>query len=399
MTECGNIQGAYSNQDVNVGWYSYKTIKNCKLRVGPGDHFPAIVELSTNKRIGIQSVRNPRALDNPAKRSTVVDSHGKHWAWSYVFDTREVGWIRVACIDPTHPSVPWAHGPGNNDFHVGLEKCKRGVKSSCHGGRKNKVRIISKPKVRLRWAPKGTAFYWLQEGDTVRELYRRSLDDYSAVVVLRSDSVPEQTRGWVRCAVLDSEKVTGIDVSSHQGAVDFHKVKESGERFVICKATEGEGFVDPLFIQNVNASRGILEVGAYHFLRPKPGRSGRAEADDFIRALRAAKLGKGDIRPTVDIETTTLGAGETERYVGQFVGSLRMAGFDAMLYTYPAFMEWTRTFETDLWIANYSVNRPTIPEPWHDYAIWQYTDSGVVPGVQGKVDRNKCPDLARIIQH
>lgn len=397
--ECGGIKGAYSGQDVNVGWYGYQTTRRCHLRYGPGDHYESVVHVPIGARIGIQSTRNPSAKDNPPKRPTHADKQGRHWAWAYTFDGRHVGWIRVACLDELVTRVPWAHGPNGKDFHVGSERATRGPRTSCHGTRRKKVRIINAPHTKIRYAPDNTAFHWLKEGDTVRELFRRSLDDYSAVIVMNSDLVEQGTRGWVKVSSFAEEKVTGIDVSNLQGHVDFMQVKGSGERFVICKASEGGDFADRTFIENVHGAQvAKLHVGAYHFLRPRTGRTGTEEASHFISRLKAARLGKGDIRPSVDVEVTALGAEATEIYVGQFVGALRMAGLDAMLYTFPSFMEWTRTFTTDLWIAHSGVRRPTIPPPWKDYAIWQYTSSGRVPGVDGNVDRDKCPDLSRIIQ-
>lgn len=399
MPECGNIEGAYSTQDVNVGWYGYHTSRPSNLRVGPGDNFRAIEHVGAKTRVAVQSTRNPKAIDHPPKRPPHTDERGHRWAWVHIPAVHKVGWIKVSHLQEHESTIPWARGPSGHDFHVGLEKARKGPSSSCHGARKNKIRIVDVKRARLRYAPASTAFHWLQKGDSVRELFRRSLDDYVAVVVVQSESTPIGARGWVKVTSLGGEKVTGIDVSNHQGDVDFFKVKANGERFVICKATEGEGFIDSTFHKNIRSARAAkLEVGAYHFLRPRIGRSGKDEADDFIRALKAARLGKGDIRPTVDIETTSIGATATQIYVGQFIGSLRMAGFDAMLYTFPAFMEWNRTFDTDLWIAHFGVRRPTVPKPWKDYAIWQYTSSGKVPGVKGNVDRNKCPDLSRIIQ-
>lgn len=399
MAECGNVKGAFSAQDVNIGWYAYETTRHCHLRYGPGDHFDSITTITPGRRVGIQSVRNPKAHDHPPKRPTIADAQGRHWAWAYLPAGREVGWIRAACVHEVLPKVPWAHGPTGHDFQVGMEKCQVDAPTSCAGSAKRKVRVIQAPHVKLRYAPKNTAFFWLGENDTVRELYRRSLEDYTAVVVVSSKTVPEGTRGWVRVSALSAEKATGIDVSNVQGVIDFKQVKGSGERFAICKASEGGDFVDPSFLRNVAGARmAQLEVGGYHFLRPRKGRSGRDEAEFFLHVLKVGGLGKGDIRPTVDVETTTLDVKSTELYVGQFIGTLRMAGFDAILYTYPAFIKWDWTFESDLWIANYQVPRPTIPEPWKDYVLWQYTSDGGVPGVKGKVDRDKCPDLSRIIQ-
>lgn len=406
MSECGNVKGAFSTQDVNIGWYGYEVIRKNRLRVGPAEHFDAIQVVDVTKRVGVQSTRNPKGVDNPPRRPLHKDAHGKQWAWVYVRETGNQGWMKASCLKERKDSVPWAHGPSRSDFHIGLEPCKIGPRSSCHGVRKNRVRIINAREVFLRYAPHSTPYRYLQKGDSVRELFRRTANDYVAVSVVKSETAPVGSRGWVSVKSLQGEHVTGIDVSNFQGKPDFLKVKGSGEEFVIAKATEGIDFIDPTFLNNiVSARRALLHVGAYHFLRPRPGRSGTREAEHFLRLLRQAKLDKGDIRPVVDVETTQLGRAETEIYVGQFVGGLRLAGFDAILYTFPGFMHWQHTFGTDLWIANFGVRQPTLPTnlegglAWPSYAMWQWTSKGSVPGVKGNVDRDKCPDLSRIIQH
>lgn len=196
-----------------------------------------------------------------------------------------------------------------------------------------------------------------------------------------------------------AQPARGIDVSVHQGAIVESRVKAAGYRFVWCKATEGEGFVDARFLTNIaGARRAGLQVGAYHFLRPRPGRTGAAEADDFIRQLRAARIGKGDLLPVVDVEVTDLARGpNTQAYVGSFARALEhKLGVRPLIYTFPAFMAWTSTLGCRLWIAHFDVARPTIPAPWRSYAAWQHSSSATVPGVSGRCDVNRCPDLRLI---
>jgi GH25 family lysozyme M1 (1,4-beta-N-acetylmuramidase) len=294
--------------------------------------------------------------------------------------------------------IPWAHGPDGKDFHVGLEPCRPSPKSTLHGGRRNRVKVIAAEKVALRYAPDSTAFYYLQRGDGVRELYRRLQNDYAAVSVTSSKTTPGATRGWIDIRALAGEKVTGVDVSSFSGDIDFQALRGSGEEYVIIKATESTEDIDKTFFSNVeDARKAYLYVGASHVLRPRPGRSGTQEAEDFIRAMKLAKIGSTDIRPVIKITTSRLDRDDTEKYVGEFVGALRLAGYDALLYTYPKFLNWTKAFNADLYIASYGVSKPSIPEPWDDYALWQYTQ-GDVPGIKGKVSRSRCPDLARIVQ-
>jgi hypothetical protein len=54
-------------------------------------------------------------------------------------------------------------------------------------------------------------------------------------------------------------------------------------------------------------------------------------------------------------------------------------------FFYPA-PEWPA--EDPLWIAHVGVDQPTVPEPWEDYAIWQYAWNGSIPGIDSAVDVN-----------
>jgi GH25 family lysozyme M1 (1,4-beta-N-acetylmuramidase) len=196
----------------------------------------------------------------------------------------------------------------------------------------------------------------------------------------------------------------GIDVSAHQGVVDFAKVKAAGYRFVYVKATEGQDFSDPLFVTNVKAAKAAgLKVGAYHYLHPRPTRSGDVEAAWFVRALKAAGLGKGDLLPVVDVEETHFtGDGRakpTADYTRQTLIALRRSGYRPMVYTFPAFIgDWPAEFaDTPLWIANTDVRAPHVPKPWTRFVVWQHDFHGRVPGVAVDVDLNTTPDLRRVI--
>ncbi len=60
--------------------------------------------------------------------------------------------------------------------------------------------------------------------------------------------------------------IRGIDVSHHQGKIDWHKVKNEDIQFVYIKATEGGDFKDPSFNENWNGAKNEgMKVGAYHF--------------------------------------------------------------------------------------------------------------------------------------
>lgn len=210
---------------------------------------------------------------------------------------------------------------------------------------------------------------------------------------------------WLKKAIKAAQpvKARGIDVSGHQGVVDFKAVKAAGYDFVWVKASEGVTFVDSKFHRNVGAAQAAgLKVGAYHFLRPRTDRSGAAEADVFAKLLKAADLGKGDLIPVMDVEVADgLSASQVSGYARQFRKRLVEHGHKKVaLYTFPFFISswgaWARL--SPLWIADFGgLSKPRLPKPWTSYAAWQHTDKGSVPGVRGNVDKNVTADLRKLV--
>ncbi|MBO0883064.1 MAG: hypothetical protein J2P17_22560, partial [Mycobacterium sp.] len=76
--------------------------------------------------------------------------------------------------------------------------------------------------------------------------------------------------------------VRGMDVSSHQGFVNWRRAWRNGARFAYVKATEGTGYRNPYFTQQYEGSYRVGMIrGAYHFARPNIS-SGARQADFFV---------------------------------------------------------------------------------------------------------------------
>lgn len=171
----------------------------------------------------------------------------------------------------------------------------------------------------------------------------------------------------------------GIDISHHQGSIDFAKVKASGIDIVIIKATEGKTYTDPNFQANYEGAKAAgLLVGFYHFLR---GNAPGDEVDNFLNIIKGLDF---DCKLVIDAEV----AEADSEQIKAFKDILVSKGYEAILYTYENFYNTKldgSVKDIPLWIAKYSSNKPKVPS----YIGWQYTSSGSVDGISGRVDMNE----------
>jgi lysozyme len=180
----------------------------------------------------------------------------------------------------------------------------------------------------------------------------------------------------------------GIDVSHHQGPIDWQAVARDDVTFAYLKATEGADHQDTLFAENWRAARKAgLAVGAYHYFTLC--RSGAAQAANYLRTVPQAK----DALPAaVDLE---FGGNCGERPSGAAVrrnldAFLRAVeardGRPAVLYLTPEFFSvyGANMPKRDLWRRSV-FRRPGADAQW---TLWQYHNRGKVAGVSGPVDLN-----------
>jgi lysozyme len=184
--------------------------------------------------------------------------------------------------------------------------------------------------------------------------------------------------------------VRGVDVSHHQGAIDWTRVRRDRIDFAYLKATEGSGFTDPRFVSNAReARRAGLRVGGYHyFTLCSPG---APQADHFAAVLLSAPA--RTLPPAVDLEL--LGNCEDPppradllREVQAFIAAVeRRTGQRMVVYAYPDFEDrfaLTRNLGRRLW-----VRRIGDAPPRGDWWMWQRDDQARVAGIDGPADLNQ----------
>lgn len=182
--------------------------------------------------------------------------------------------------------------------------------------------------------------------------------------------------------------VKGIDVSSHNGAIDWGVVKKSGKvEFVYVKSSEGATYSDARFSHNVERAQAVgLPVGAYHFFRKNRG--GKAQAENFMNAVGKRHL---DLPWVIDIEDWDNDDNVDDKVVSkhllEMASILEEKGHPVMIYTngdgYKKFYK--PNFQGEpLWLCSFK--RPASLNT--DHVFQQYSHWGKIPGIKGDVDLN-----------
>ena len=177
----------------------------------------------------------------------------------------------------------------------------------------------------------------------------------------------------------------GIDVSHHNGVIDWPRVAQSGVTFVYVKASEGGDRADVRFASNIAAARSAgLRVGAYHFFTFC--RAGEDQAKQFLSLV---KVETGDLPPAVDVEFVgncrdvpprAVVRENLERWLELVEHAL---GRRPLIYSTPdAAEEFLSGLQHPIWM------RVLPGEPKGNWMFWQFDPSGSVPGIEGPVDLN-----------
>ncbi|MGW0607564.1 lysozyme [Streptomyces sp. NPDC002640] len=186
----------------------------------------------------------------------------------------------------------------------------------------------------------------------------------------------------------------GVDVSSHQGNVNWSGLWTSGVRWAYAKATEGTYYKNPYFAQQYNGSYNVGMIrGAYHFATPDTT-TGAAQAHYFVDNGGGWSRDGRTLPGVLDIEWNPYGASCYGKTQSQMVAWIRdflttykaRTGRDAVIYTATSW--WTECTgnysgfgaSNPLWIARYASTVGTLPAGWPYYTMWQYTSTGPIVG-------------------
>lgn len=181
-----------------------------------------------------------------------------------------------------------------------------------------------------------------------------------------------------------------IDVSDWQDKIDWNKVKADGVVGAIIRYADGTT-LDKRFQENmVNAKAAGLHIGSYIFSRAKTKAQAEAEAERLFNACKPYDL---DMPLYIDLEVASLSK-YADTVAPAFLNKMKALGGRGGVY---ANLNWWNHYLTGtaknysaspFWIAQY--NDTMDYKPADRMGMWQYTSSGKVDGINGKVDMDKC---------
>lgn len=192
--------------------------------------------------------------------------------------------------------------------------------------------------------------------------------------------------------------VPGIDVSYYQGKIDWPQVKAAGVEFVMIRLgyrsyRDGLLHTDPRAQENLRSAKAAgLKIGAYFFSQATSADQAREEAQYALEILGETKL---DLPLAYDWEyisedvpSAQVTGPVLEQCVRSFCDTVAQAGYENMIYFNQDLaktrLDLDNLQEYPFWLAMYQ-DQLTFSR---EVRLWQYSDKGRVPGIEGNVDLN-----------
>ena len=216
--------------------------------------------------------------------------------------------------------------------------------------------------------------------------------DYSHV----SGVLRPKEQANIKAKSVNNLKVRGIDVSMHQGNIDFEKVKNSGVKFVIIRCNNWNEITnqvekDPCFERNYKAAKAAgFDIGAYYYTWECSASGAARDAELCMSYLKGKKF---EYPIYFDLEWSKAfaqGKATCDAMVRALCGRLEDNGYFAGLYIsripLQTYISPDVASSYSLWIAEYGAkcNYDGL------FGMWQYSSTGRISGINGDVDLDEC---------
>lgn len=241
--------------------------------------------------------------------------------------------------------------------------------------------------------------YWFWQSQQPDTFYYRNMEMTALDGVERNTYIPQAfvqgENGWISYP----DALQGVDVSVYQGEIDWQAVADAGVDFAIIRVgyrgySQGAIQPDTNFQKNMEgALKAGLDVGVYFFSQATTVREAEEEADYVLEAIRNYPV----TYPVVfDWEFIDGQQARTDEMEGEhmtecaktFCELVRAGGYTPMVYFNQEqgylYYQLDQLDEFSFWLAEYDEK----PDFFYNFAMWQYTHTGTVPGIPGNVDLN-----------
>jgi len=205
----------------------------------------------------------------------------------------------------------------------------------------------------------------------------------------------------------------GVDVSAHQGMINWDLAKSQLEA-VIIRAGYGKNNIDQKWVPNIETVRDTgLDIGVYWFSYAYSADMAYMEGKYAALAVQK-KLGRRCIPIAYDLEydSVTYAAKKgvkidrsaATQYAIAFLTAVRESGYRPMLYTnidyLKRYFDWSAIIkavpDTMLWLAQWRETKPT-DAYGQIMSVWQYSSDGAVPGIVTRVDMDIVYDDLEVL--
>jgi GH25 family lysozyme M1 (1,4-beta-N-acetylmuramidase) len=193
-----------------------------------------------------------------------------------------------------------------------------------------------------------------------------------------------------------------IDVSEHQGIIEWEKVKDQIDGAIIRAGYSSKGTPDKRFTYNVSECNRLgIPCGAYWFSYAKNMTEAKAEAKHLLAAVKPYKM---ELPMCYDFEYHSVENAEAQgvkitkelatAFAVAFCSEVEAAGYWVLNYSNTDYLN--RMYDMDslgrfgLWLAAWKLSQnPDLSNPPRSCSIWQWTNTGRVSGINGNVDVNE----------
>lgn len=194
----------------------------------------------------------------------------------------------------------------------------------------------------------------------------------------------------------------GIDVSYHQGKIDWNAVKRAGVQFAFIRVgyrgwgSSGNLRIDPNFVENIRGAQAAgIECGVYFYSQAITRQEAVEEAVFVLEAIKGYQLTypvvfdtEKDANAGARTNLANLSDADRTNFCIDFCNTIKKAGYYPAIYASKSWMldemEPGRLSGYDFWLAHYT-QQTDYPR---SYQVWQYSERGRVSGISNDVDLN-----------